>query len=120
MKGERPLGTWCPEKLFPFQFSSLREGLSLFGMNPQHAAHAACAHDLSVLDGSRSAFRPQCLRRINAERASQWHRARQQSDDKHDTIRRKEQKQLTRRSEAHQRRQGTADEYARADLQERA
>ena len=50
-----------------------------------------------------SAFRPQCLRRIDPERASQRHRARRESYDQHDAVRGKEQQYVTHRSEAQQR-----------------
>ncbi len=39
-RGNRRSGRNYPEKPFLFSFSSLREGLSPFGMDPQHAAHA--------------------------------------------------------------------------------
>ena len=51
-RGNRRSGRQRPDKPFPFHFSSLREELSRFWMDPQHAAHAAHAYDPSVLDAS--------------------------------------------------------------------
>ena len=45
-------GRYHPEKLFPFRFSSLREGSWATWMDAQYAAHVAHAVDPWVLDAS--------------------------------------------------------------------